>query len=97
MERYAIVQTGSKQFKVQEGDVIDVELVPGEQGKTVKFEEVLFVGAGEKTVIGIPTVKGAYVTAEVIDQVRGPKVISYKYKQRKNYRRKLDIDKTIHE
>jgi len=90
MERYAIVQTGSKQFKVQAGDIIDVELIPGEQGEIVKFEDVLLVGAeGQPAVIGVPKVSGACVTAEVLGPVRGPKVISYKYKQRKNYRRKV--------
>lgn len=89
MGTYAIIQSGSQQFRVQEGDVIDVDLLSAEEAEVVKFEQVLCVGIGEKAVLGAPTVAGAYVQAEVLAHIRGPKVISYKYKQRKNYRRKV--------
>ncbi len=89
MTEYAIFKSGGKQFRVQTGDVLDVELIDGEKGESVEFPEVLFLNQGEKAVVGTPTVAKAAVQAEVLDQVRGPKVISYKYKKRKNYRRKV--------
>lgn len=89
MEKYAIVETGGKQYLVREGDVIDVELLPGEKGEAVTFKDVLFLNAQGSIKLGAPHVAEASVVAEVLDHVRGPKVISYKYKKRKNYRRKV--------
>ncbi|MCH9609217.1 MAG: 50S ribosomal protein L21 [Chlamydiales bacterium] len=87
MSDYAIFKSGSKQYMVKAGDVVDVELI--EADKTVEFKDVLYLKDGKKVKVGSPTVAKAVVKAEVVDQVRGPKVISYKYKKRKNYRRKV--------
>lgn len=84
---YAIIRTGSKQYRVQAGDVIDVELLGKESGP-IEFSEVLLSFKGNKTNVGSPLVKNALVRGEVVAEVRGPKTISYKYKKRKNYRRK---------
>jgi len=85
---YAIIATGGKQYKVAENDVIDVELLHTEAGQKVTFEEVLAVGEGSDIKVGAPTVAGAKVEAEVVDNFRGPKLIAFKMKKRKGYRRK---------
>ncbi|MCP5469165.1 MAG: 50S ribosomal protein L21 [Chlamydiales bacterium] len=87
MTKYAVIQTGSKQYRVEEGDVIDVELLEGDD-KKVEFD-VLFFTDGKKAKVGEPLVKGAKAQGEVLDAVRGPKVISYKYKKRKSSHRKV--------
>jgi len=89
-KEYAVFESGGKQYRVVSGDVVDVELF-GEVAKKdpVEFKDVLFVHGSGKAKVGTPTVKGAVVHAEVVDQIRGPKVIAYKYKKRKNYRRKI--------
>ena len=85
---YAIIQTGGRQFRVQPGDVIDVELLGVETGKNAVFEEVLLAADEAGVKIGNPLVKGAKVTAEVVEDVRkAPKVVSYKFKRRKGYHR----------
>lgn len=84
---YAVIQTGGKQLRVTEGQEIYVEKLDVEAGDSFTFTEVLMVG-GEKTVIGTPTVDGAKVVAKVVKHGRGPKIIVFKYKVRKNYRRK---------
>lgn len=85
---FAVVKTGGKQYKVSENDVIKVEKLEGDAGKSIELKDVLFIG-GEKTAkVGTPTVKGASVTAEIIAQDRGPKIIIFKKKRRQNYRRK---------
>jgi len=89
MDKYAIIKTGSKQYRVSAGDVIDVELLEGEKNSKIEFSEVLFLSDANQAQVGAPTIAGATVVGEVIDQVRGPKVIAYKYKKRKNYRRKV--------
>ncbi|MBB65195.1 MAG: 50S ribosomal protein L21 [Waddliaceae bacterium] len=86
---YAIIKTGGKQYRVQPGDVIDVELInAGEQGE-VKFEEVLLLHDGSAVKVGAPNVAGCNVLGELLDEVKGPKVVSFKYKRRKNCHRKL--------
>ncbi len=85
---YAIIETGGKQYQVKEGDVIDVELLGKENGD-VSFAEVLLLNDGKKVHIGTPHLKDFMVQGELIDQAKGPKVIAYKYKRRKNYRRKI--------
>ena len=88
---YAVIKTGGKQYRVAQGDVIKVERLAGEVGQTIAFEHVLMVGSdGEGTGprIGTPLVDGAQVTAEVLEQAKAPKVIVFKKKRRKNYRRK---------
>ncbi len=90
MSAYAIIKTGSKQYRVEKGDIIDVELLEVEQEGKVKFSEVLLFNDGKETKIGTPSLANAIVHGEVIDStIRGPKVIAYKYKRRKNYRRKV--------
>jgi large subunit ribosomal protein L21 len=84
---YAVIKTGGKQYRVTEGDRLRVEKLPGEPGAKVTFEEVLMIG-GEKVAVGTPTVKGAKVSAEILTQGRDKKVIVFKFRRRKNYRRK---------
>ncbi|NVJ93393.1 MAG: 50S ribosomal protein L21 [Methylocystaceae bacterium] len=84
---FAIVKTGGKQYTVAENDVIIVEKLAGEAGSEIKLEDVLLVGAEGKTTVGTPLVKGASVTAEVLEQGKGDKVIIFKKKRRQQYRR----------
>jgi len=85
---YAIIQSGGRQFRVQTGDVIDVELLGVEAGKQAVFEEVLLASDGKDVKIGEPLVKGAKVTGEVLESERkAPKVVSFKFKRRKGYHR----------
>ncbi|WP_062198893.1 50S ribosomal protein L21 [Massilibacterium senegalense] len=84
---YAIISTGGKQVKVEEGQAIYVEKLNAEVGETVMFDEVLFVG-GDNVKVGNPTVEGATVTAKVEKQGRQKKVLVFKMKAKKNYRRK---------
>jgi large subunit ribosomal protein L21 len=84
---FAVIKTGGKQYKVSRNDVITVEKLHAEPGDTVAFETVLMVG-GETTVIGSPTVKGATVAGNVVEQARGPKVISFFKRRRQNSKRK---------
>ncbi|MEL6363421.1 MAG: 50S ribosomal protein L21 [Pseudomonadota bacterium] len=85
---YAVVKTGGKQYRVAADDVIDVERLEGEAGDTVSLETVLMVGEGETVTIGAPTVEGATVSAEIVEQGRGEKIIVFKKRRRQNYRRK---------
>ena len=85
---YAIIQSGGRQFRVQPGDVIDVELLGVEAGQKTVFEEVLLAADDAGVKIGEPLLKGAKVTAEVVEEARkAPKVVSYKFKRRKGYHR----------
>jgi large subunit ribosomal protein L21 len=83
---YAIFKTGGKQYRVAEGDVIEVEKLDIENGSEAKFSEVLFLGAGDSFKTGAD-LKGATVVAEVLDQVKADKVIAFKYRRRKGYHR----------
>jgi large subunit ribosomal protein L21 len=84
---FAVIKTGGKQYRVAPEDVLQVEKLAGKPGDVVEFAEVLVVG-GDTPLLGAPTVAGATVAGEVLDQVRGPKVISFKKRRRKNSRRK---------
>lgn len=84
---YAIIQSGGRQFRVEPGDVVDVELLEVEPGKKTVFEEVLLAADESGVKIGEPLVKGAKVTAEVVEQRKGPKLVSYKFRRRKGYHR----------
>ena len=84
---YAIIATGGKQYKVSEGDIIDVEKLDASEGDSVTFDQVLVVGA-DKLTVGDPTVASAKVTGKVLEQGRGKKVIVYKYKPKTGYHKK---------
>lgn len=84
---YAVIETGGKQYQVQEGDTLRVERMPGqESGESVTFDRVLFIG-GENTVAGSPLVEGASVKATLLREAKDKKVIVYKQKRRKGYRK----------
>ena len=85
---YAVIRTGGKQQKVAPGAVIKVEKLEGEAGSTVTLDDVLAIGDDKGLTVGTPTVDGASVTAEVLEQTRSAKIIVFKKKRRKNYRRK---------
>lgn len=87
---YAVIETGGKQYRVEPGDVIDVERIPGvsEETTDVVFDRVLLLGGGDEVQVGRPTVEGAQVKAVRLAHVRGPKVVVFKMKKRKGYRRK---------
>lgn len=85
---YAIIETGGKQYRVEQGDVIDVELLDIE-GEKIEFKNVLFLNNGLSTKVGLPHIAGCVVIGELLQEVRGPKVINFKYKKRHNYRRKV--------
>ncbi|MBQ0125734.1 MAG: 50S ribosomal protein L21 [Clostridiales bacterium] len=85
---YAIIVTGGKQYKVQEGDVIFVEKLDAAEGDSVKFDTVLAV-SGDKFVTGNPTVSGAYVTANVVKNGKGKKIYVLKYKSKKGEKKKI--------
>ena len=84
---YAIIKTGGRQFRVAEGDTIDVDLLDVDSGKTATFGEVLMFADGKDVTHGSPLISGAKVTAEVLEQRKDKKVIAFKYKRRKGYHR----------
>lgn len=84
---YAVIKTGGKQYKVAEGDKLHVEKLPGDAGDEISFDEVLLVG-GDTPKVGTPKVAGASVKAKILSQDKGDKIIVFKFKRRKNYRRK---------
>ncbi len=81
---FAVIKTGGKQYKVAADDVFTVEKLAGEAGDTIEFTEVLMVGADDGVTVGAPFIAGAAVKAEVVEQTRGPKVISFKKRRRKH-------------
>ena len=85
---HAIIETGGKQYKVAEGDTLFIEKLPVEAGETVTFDKVLAVLDGDKATFGAPVVDGAKVTASVVKNGKGKKIIVFKYKPKKGYRRK---------
>jgi len=84
---YAIIRTGGRQFRVAEGDTVDVDLLDVGPGKTATFGEVLLFADGKDVTHGNPLVSGAKVTAEVLEQRKDKKVVAFKYKRRKGYHR----------
>jgi large subunit ribosomal protein L21 len=84
---FAVIKTGGRQYRVVPNDVLEIGKIAGEVGTIVQLGEVLVVG-GDTPVLGVPTVAGASVAAEVLDHKRGPKVIAFKKRRRKNSRRK---------
>jgi large subunit ribosomal protein L21 len=85
---YAIIQTGGKQYRVAPGDVLRVERLPGERGDEVVLDLVLLVNDGENVQVGQPLVPNATVRTQIVNQGKGKKVLVFKKKRRKNYRRK---------
>ena len=85
---YAVIKTGGKQYRVQQGDVIFVEKLDAQADDAVSFDEVLLVGDGDQAEVGTPVVKGAKVEGKVLAQVKSRKIVVYKYKAKKNERKK---------
>jgi large subunit ribosomal protein L21 len=85
---YAVIKTGGKQYRVAADEVVTVEKIAGEAGATVELTEVLMVAGAGEAKVGKPTLAGAKVVAEVVEQGRAPKVIAFKKRRRKNSRRK---------
>ena len=84
---YAVVQTGGKQYKVEEGNTLLIEMLPNKGGEEVILDQVLLIGDGEKVSVGRPHIKGAKVIAEVVRQTRGPKIIVFKKRSKKSYKK----------
>jgi len=84
---FAVLRTGGKEYKVSKGDIIRVEKLEGKVGDSVTLKEVLMVGEGDNIQIGNPTLDQATVIGEIIQQTKGRKILTYKMKKRKNYRR----------
>ncbi|MEE2757518.1 MAG: 50S ribosomal protein L21 [Myxococcota bacterium] len=85
---YAIIKTGGKQYRVSPGQTLRVEKLDGDVGETVELDNVLLVGGGEGIQIGTPSVSGAAVSAEIVEQGRAKKIIVFKKKRRKGYHKK---------
>jgi large subunit ribosomal protein L21 len=85
---YAVVATGGKQYKVEEGDTLRVEKLSGDVGAEVAFDKVLLFSDGESVKIGQPVLEGASVHGHIVEQSKSKKILVFKYKRRKRYRRK---------
>ena len=85
---YAIVKTGGKQYKVREGDILRVEKLTGDVGSEISFEDVLMFSDGETVTVGQPKVDSVTVSGHIVAQGKSKKIIVFKYKRRKRYRRK---------
>jgi large subunit ribosomal protein L21 len=85
---YAVIETGGKQYRVEAGQLLTCEKLPGDAGDKVEFDRVLLLSDDEKVAVGRPLVDGARVTAEIVKQDKGEKLTVYKFRRRKNYRRK---------
>jgi large subunit ribosomal protein L21 len=92
---YAIIETGGKQYRVSVGDSLSVEKLPIEAGETITFDEVLLLGGNGDTRVGTPVVDGASVVATVEETYRGEKIIVFKYKAKKRYRRRIGHRQTL--
>jgi large subunit ribosomal protein L21 len=86
---YAVLETGSKQYRVSAGDTLKIERLTIEAGKPVTFDRVLLVNADGKITVGSPTVTGATVEADVVEHIRGDKVVTFKMKRRKGYHKTI--------
>ncbi|MEM7775469.1 MAG: 50S ribosomal protein L21 [Pseudomonadota bacterium] len=84
---YAVIKTGGKQYRVAKDDVLEVERLPGDAGSDIELTDVLMVGEGESVTVGTPTISGAKVVAELVEQSRGPKLIAFKKRRRKSSKR----------
>jgi len=95
MEAYAIVETGGKQYRVSEKAVFDVELLDGEVGSKIELSNVLAISDGNELKVGTPMIDGALITGTILEQFRGKKVIAFKKKRRKGYKRKVGHRQTL--
>jgi large subunit ribosomal protein L21 len=86
---YAVLETGSKQYRVAAGDTLEIERLPLEAGQPVTFDRVLLVNSDGKVSVGAPTVSGASVVADVVEHKRGEKVLTFKMKRRKGYHKTI--------
>ncbi len=86
--KFAVIKTGGKQYKVSEGEVLTVEKLDIEEGKDLDITEVLLIADGDKIEVGKPTIKDAKVKAKVVSQEKADKIVVFKYKPKKNYRKK---------
>ncbi len=86
---FAIIRTGGKQYKVSEGEELEVELLDVEAGKSATISDVLLVADGSEITLGKPKIEGASVTLEVIEEVKADKVVAFKYRRREGYHRKV--------
>ncbi len=84
---YAIIETGSKQYRVEKDTILSIEKLAADKGASVTFDRVLLAGENDQVKIGAPTLKGAKVTAEILDQYKGDKVIAFKMRRRHGYHR----------
>ncbi len=84
---YAVIETGGKQYRVEPGETVRIETLPGEAGDAVEFSRVLLI-SGDSVAVGRPAIDGAVVTGEIVEQGLGDKLIVYKFKRRKNYRKR---------
>ena len=86
---YAVLETGSKQYRVSQGDRLEVELLPAKAGESVTLDRVLLVNNGGKITVGSPTVASASVVADVVEHIRGKKTIAFKMRRRKGYHKTI--------
>ena len=85
---YAVIKSGGKQYRVSEGDTIRIEKLPGDVGEPVSFDDILMVSDDDKVLIGQPTLSNVTVSGHIVEQNRSKKIIVFKYKRRKGYRKK---------
>ena len=85
---YAVIETGGKQYRVEPGDTVVVETLPGESGDAVEFDRVLLISDDESVAVGRPVIEGARVTGQIVEHGLGEKLTVYKFKRRKNYRKR---------
>ena len=89
MEAYAVIETGGKQYRIEKGNTLDIERIEAEPGQSVKLSNVLALSDGKELTVGAPQVEGAEITAQVVEHLRGPKVVAFKKKRRKGYKKKI--------
>ncbi len=85
---YAVIATGGKQYKVNEGDILRIEKIAGDVGDAVSIDKVLMVAEGDNVTIGTPVVDNAVVNASIVEQAKAKKILVFKYKRRKRFRKK---------
>lgn len=85
---YAVIETGGKQYRVEAGQTLVVEKLTGEPGDAIEFDRVLLLSSDEAVAVGRPVIEGAKVTGQIVEQTKGEKLVVYKFKRRKDYRRR---------